>query len=213
MQKQHPKPPAYRRVLAGEDEEMIQLAMEGSYIDPAILCEINRQRILNKKTILIPKVTPYEEDKKSLKELARHAKDSVKFQRDLHAKILREIAKDEEGCRKEELCDLINFANGRVEGTEGKEKARDDLGHWIGQYFEGNGYSPHDNSLLLKQMMLNAFPTIVQDGVEYRPDNIEERTLKWRYLMNKHLAMSNERELRYSMARVMQQHSSGGYFS
>lgn len=214
MSKQHPKPPAYRRILAGEDEELMKLVMGGEYVDPEVLFEINRQRVLNKKTILIPKVKSYEEDEQSLEVLAKHAKEFIKFRRDMYAKILREIAKDKDGCRREDLCELLNFAYGRVEGTEGKEEARNDLGRWVGEYFEGSGYDPHINSLLLKQMVLSAFPTISADNANYTPDNLEDRALKWEYVMNKHLAMSNADQRRYSMMNVMrQQPNSVGYLS
>ena len=63
-------------------------------------------------------------------------------------------------------------------------------------------------------MILSAFPTISEDGGNYTPENLEERTLKWQYIMNKHLAMNVESKHRYSMITLMkQQPTSMGYLS
>lgn len=192
MKKQEPKIPGYRRILKGEDKDIVNLALTGENVDRKRLFEINRKRMVGKKALLIPKVKPYAEDKESFKKLAKHAGDNIRFKRDMSGRVLGEIADDTDGTKREKFAELISLANGREAETEGKEEARDDLGHWIGEYLVGNGYNPHMNPILIKQMVLTAFPPIAMVE-ECTPGSVEERALKWRQNLNRYVCRTRDR--------------------
>ena len=74
------------------------------------------------------------------------------------------------------------------EKDEAGIEAKRDLGQWIGDYLDANGYGPHINSTLVKQMILSAFPSISTDE-EYTPENIEGALVRSRQVMNEYAGM------------------------
>lgn len=207
------RPPVYKRILPGEDEDIVQKTLDGEFVSPDLLFELNRQRIHDKKTFLIPKVKPYEEDKDSLPELAQHAGETFRFRRDMRDRILQKMAEGKEDTEKvEEFCELINLAQGKLADTEGKKEAEQDMGQWIADYLSDNGYQPHTNPVLIKQMVLTAFPSITRER-ELTPDNIEEVLVKSGRVMQSYLTVSDRQKARYSLAGILKSQPAQNFYT
>ena len=188
------KVPSELRPLQGEDENMVDRALAGSYIEPGVLFAINRNRAKEGKHYIVPKVTSYEEEKDKLEQLLASARAHYQFKRDIQDRSLAELSDPESSVDKQEICDILNKA---MKGDPGvmAEKTTE-LGQWIGDYLQDNGYAPHVNSILIKQMILTAMPPI-QRG-DYTPENIEPALLRARDILGRY---ANHEEKRLTLFR------------
>ena len=193
------KVPSELRPLPGEDEDMVERALAGSYIEPGVLFSINRNRAKEGKHYIVPKVTSYEEEKDKLEQLLASARAHYEFKHRIHDAALAELSDPESSVDKQEICDLLNKA---MKGDPDVMAERTtELGQWIGDYLQDNGYAPHVNSILIKQMILTAMPPI-QRG-DYTPENIEPALLRSRYVLGKYANHEEKRlTLFQGLARV-----------
>lgn len=216
MGKPIPKPPVYRRVLEGENEEMVQKVLDGEFVAPELLFELNRHRIYNKKTFLVPKIKPYSEEKDSLCELAKEAGATFRFRRDMRDRVLSEVAKapgdGEKQEKLEEFCSLVNLARGKLAEKEEVEEAQRDMGQWIGEYLADNGYNPHVNPMLVKQMVLTAFPTITKEK-EVTPSNIEDILLRDGRVMSSYIGVQDSQKSRYSLTGILSTQAGQNFYA
>ena len=194
-----PQLPSSKRPLDGEDTEAVEKALRGSFIAADELFMINRQRALDGNSFVIPKVKSFEEDKEDLKKLSKHAIETFEFRKDFFDRILAKIAEGNDETDTSKFCDLLNteFAA----DNEVVREATNDLGKWVGDYFRDAGYQPHTSSLLLKQMVLSAFPVIMTDK-EYTPENIQGTLLQSRRVMNEYMDVQDRKE-RYTISKVL----------
>mmetsp|Transcript_62803 Transcript_62803/g.185464 ORF Transcript_62803/g.185464 Transcript_62803/m.185464 type:complete len:510 (-) Transcript_62803:200-1729(-) len=192
------KVPAEQRLLDWEDEEVQGKVLRGSFVPDSALWAMNRKRALNNKPFLVAPIIPYEEDKERVDEIAKRAQENFTFRRGLQDQVLAEIADPNREMDVEELCKLLNTAL-RCDKTVVKETT-DDLGKWIGEYLLDNGYHPHIQSVLVKQMVMTAFPSITKDK-EYTPENIEEALTRRRAIMNEYLQIQERQK--YSRSAIL----------
>ena len=212
MGKQEPKPPVQKRVLKGEDEEVVQKMLNGSFVDPELQLQVAKLRAMNGLPSIVPRVRSYAEDKENnLDKLKAEASETFKFRRDLADRILVGLASgkrdpDNLDFSKEEFALILNTVQrGNNQDQEVINTAANDLGIWMGEYLEGkslkvlivlslrskthnpfapdNGYSPHTLSVLMKQMFVIAFPPL-NDGPEVTEENVEEYLIRQRRVMN-----------------------------
>ncbi len=54
------------------------------------------------------------------------------------------------------------------------DDAYEKLGQWFADHVRQSGYHAHVNQMLLKQMILVAFPRLLEVGEELTPDNVEQ---------------------------------------
>ena len=146
---------------------------------------------------------PYSEEKDSLHQIAQHAGKSFKFRKELRTLILQKLASDPEGKDLEEICELLNISEGKVDGTAEKEESIHDMGQWIGEYLDDNGYNPHVNPILIKQMVMTAFPTVSKDK-EITPQNLEESLLRIGSIMSHYVTIADKQKSRYSLPGILQ---------
>ena len=194
------KPPAAKRRLEFDDEELADLLLKGEFVPPDQQFELNLKRAAHNKPFIVPGVKPYEEEKEELDELRKHAKETFDFHRDVRDQILSEIAEKNSTKEVEEFCSMLNTY--QKAKPEVAEEATRELGQWIGEYLADNGYSPHTQSLVLKQMILSAFPAISRDK-EFTPDNIEEFLVKSRQVVNRHLEPSTPGPKKYALRNIL----------
>jgi hypothetical protein len=193
------KPPAAKRPLEFDDEELANLLLKGEFVPPDQQFELNRKRAAHNKPFIVPGIKPYEQEKDELDELRKHAKEVFYFNRDVRDQILSEIAEKQDEKEVEDFCAMLNaYQKAKPEVTD---EATRELGQWIGDYLADNGYNPQTQSLVIKQMILSAFPTICKDK-EYTPDNIEEFLVKGRQVMNQHLE-KHPGSKKYSLAKIV----------
>ncbi|KAL7496626.1 hypothetical protein ACHAWT_004791 [Skeletonema menzelii] len=212
MGKQTPKPPPQKRILKGEDEEIVQKMLSGNYVDPELTLEIAKTRAKNGLPTVVPRVRPYAEEKGDLGKLAKEASATFEFRRELADRILAALANRERAeneFSKEELVQFLNTVsrgNSSNQNDELIHQATSDLGVWMGEYLEDNGYSPHTASVLMKQMFMTAFPRLVDDGPQVTEDNVEEYLIRQRRVMNSYAEHKKKTTLLGTFAR-----SAGGY--
>lgn len=191
MGKQEPKPPVQKRVLKGEDEEVVQKLLNGSFVDPELQLQVAKLRAMNGLPSIVPRVRSYAEDKENinLDKFVTEASETFEFRRDLADRILVGLASgkrdpDNLDFSKEEFAQFLNTVQrGNDQDQDVINTAANDLGIWMGEYLEDNGYSPHTLSVLMKQMFVIAFPPL-NDGPEVTEENVEEYLIRQRRLMN-----------------------------
>ena len=189
MNKQVPKPPPQKRILKGEDEEIVQKLLRGSFVDPELQLQVAKLRAESGLPAVVPRVRAYAEDKENnLGELSREASAAFKFRRDVADRILASLAsgkQDSDGLKfsREELVQFANTMRGDDQDQIIIDQATSDLGTWVGEYLADNGYSPHTTSVLMKQMLMVAFPPLI-NGPEVTEENLEEYLIRQRRLMN-----------------------------
>lgn len=191
MGKQEPKPPVQKRVLKGEDEEVVQKMLNGSFVDPELQLQVAKLRAINGLPSIVPRVRSYTEDKENinLDKFVTEASETFEFRRDLADRILVGLASgkrdpDNLDFSKAEFAQFLNTVQrGNNQDQDVINTAANDLGIWMGEYLEDNGYSPHTLSLLMKQMFVIAFPPL-NDGPEVTEENVEEYLIRQRRLMN-----------------------------
>mmetsp|Transcript_9995 Transcript_9995/g.11986 ORF Transcript_9995/g.11986 Transcript_9995/m.11986 type:complete len:296 (+) Transcript_9995:147-1034(+) len=174
--------PTSKLVFEEEDEEFVQKALAGEFVDPEKLYLTNLHRAQTGKSVIIPKVIPYEEDK-NMDYLYSHAGEVYLQKMKMHDQLLSALNDPNSGRDKNEFCKLMNA--GLKKDQQAIEEATMDLGKWIGDYLEDTGYNPHAQSVAIKQMVLSAFPPITRDK-EYTPENIEHSLLRSRQVYNKY---------------------------
>ena len=139
MKKKAPKPPPQKRIFKGEDEEIVEKMLSGSYVDPELTLEVAKHRAMNGKPTVVPRVRPYAEDKDDLSKLAKEATKTFEFRRDLADRILSGLVLEKEDHEnlefsKEELVQFLKTVS-RGDGQDQAmiDEATSDLGNWMGQ--------------------------------------------------------------------------------
>lgn len=179
-----PKPLPYDRWIS-EDEgaNLLEEELSDEHVSPALLFRINRSRGTVTEPFILPRVRSYTEDKNNLDDLRANALDNFKFRHALQDHALAELAASDSPFTTAELCDLLNTAVSA--DREAIRATNGDLGRWISDYMDANGYLPHLNSLLIKQMVMTAFPSINTDG-KCTPENLETTLIKARKILGKY---------------------------
>ncbi len=195
MGRPKPKVPVPKKRFAHEDEELVNKILDGEFVDPELVFDINRDRGLHGKPALIPRVRPYSEEKDHLDSLADQVCAVAKFREEMFDRILHGIASNKSNpdnfeYNVEEVCKIMNSVRGNDE--ELMAQSSSDLGAWMGEYLADNGYDPHTASVLLKQMFMIAFPSISREQ-EFTPENIESRLVKAKRVMAKYVRESAEK--------------------
>eukprot|EP00536_Pseudo-nitzschia_multiseries_P004817 jgi/Psemu1/189075/e_gw1.84.76.1 len=195
-----PKPLPYEEWIQKDEEAHLVLEqLSDEHVPPALLFHINRQRNTAHEPFILPRVKPYAEDKDKLDELRANALDNYRFRHALQDQALAELTAPDGRFHAEELCDLLNTALADGD-SEAINKSTADVGNWIGDYLQANGYFPHMNSLIIKQMVMSTFPSINTEG-KATPENIEETLIKSRYVLGKYRDFEEKKNAKYGLFR------------
>jgi hypothetical protein len=192
------KPPPSKRPLPGEDLDLVEKALAGEFVSPDELWLINRARMKNHQPAIVARVQPYEDKKDDLGALLSHADEAFQARANLQNRILAEIANPAREMELQELCDMVNDTKKR--DPEMINETNSDLGQWVADYLADNGYNPHLNSVVMKQMVLSAFPSIPREK-EYTPDNIKDALLLSNQVMHEYLA--HQKKKKYSWSKML----------
>ena len=176
-------------LLDGEDEELVEKALKGEFVDPIRLHELNVNRIKEGHHVLTPAVSSYEEDKEQLDILRGQARATFEYRKKFGDKILLQLKNP--SVDKQEVCNLLNagFDTDTAEAKLSHEK----LGEWFAAYLQDNGFRAQSNPALVKQMITLAFPPITTDP-KLTPDNVEEAFLNLRRLNNMYMDIKKEEQ-------------------
>ena len=205
------KPPPSKRALPHEDAEFVEQALKGEFVDPHTLYLFNMHRLKEGKSLIVPRVKPYSEEKDNMDSLYSHATETFKQRRDMGDRILTALQDPSNEKGTEEFCSLLNNAMYRNQEAA-IEEATNDLGKWIGDYLEDTGYNPHTQSLVIKQMILSAFPPINRDK-EYTPENMEEALLRTRQIFNQYLQLKENKERNWTWRQALGKGQSAVFYS
>jgi hypothetical protein len=179
------KAPTSKRPLPGEDMDLVKKALAGEFVSPDELWLVNLSRMKNHQPAIVANVKPYEDEKEDLGVLLGHAEEAFQARVNVQNHILAEIANPDSEMDLQELCDMANDTlKGDAEMINGTNS---DHGQWVADYLADNGYNPHLNSVIMKQMVLSAFPPITREK-EYTPDNVKDAVLLSNRVMNEYLA-------------------------
>lgn len=193
-----PKPVPYEDwIVQSESANLTEENLSDEHVPPVLLYQINRERRTLNKPFILPRVKSYAEDKDKLNELRANAVDNYRFRHALQDQVLAELTAPNRRFDVDELCDLLNTAIASGDPDE-ISKSTSDLGQWIGDYMQGNGYFPHVNSLLIKQMIMSTFPSITTES-KATPENIEETLVRSRTIMGKYRDHEEKKHGKYSL--------------
>jgi MFS family permease len=198
-------PPSSKLVLPEEDEAFVQLVLQGDFVDPEKLYAVNMARALMNKSLLIPRVKTYEEDKGNMADLQRYAKEAYKFRIEFADRMLQELYSSNSigEVTAEQFCQHLNATV--YKDKEAAEEATHDLGCWVGDYWMDTGYTPHTQSVILKQMIMAAFPPIRTNAAEqeYTPEILEDSMLRHRNVMTKYLGAAEKVDSKFRWSTIM----------
>jgi hypothetical protein len=201
------KTPPSKRPLPGEDLDLVEKALAGEIVSPEELWLVNISRMKNHQPAIVARVKPYEDEKEDLGALLSSAEEAFQARVNVQNHILAEIADPDSGLELQELCDMVNDTlKGDAEMINGTNA---DLGQWVADYLADNGYNPHVNSVVMKQMVLSAFPPITREK-EYTPDNVKDAVLLSNQIMNEYLA--HKKKKKYTWTKVLDNGAVQGRF-
>jgi len=189
------KLPATRRPLLGEDKEIVEKAIRGDWVPPDIIAGYNRQRQERGEPFLVMHVAPYEQDRERLDDIRAHSRQLFELRRDLNDEALIKLANEEDLAA---ACKRINTSYMAAKEKEIEEIKRE-MGQWVGEYLQRNGYPIHLDPTMVKSMMLTAFPpllpeTELEEGGDLQPSHLEAVLLRQRELYSKYINIEEERE-------------------
>ena len=166
------------KALGTEDSEKIKQVMKGEWVPSKVLTEINMHRYNSGLPFLLPPVHSYDEDKYRLCTLYKHAKEDFEYQ---HMQQYYYLSLQDTPERKKEVVDQLHQS---VPSKEVQKERAEAMGKWFAAYMHESGYFLDGGKiLLLKQMILHAFPAINRDG-ELTEENIEKTTLRFAAVTN-----------------------------
>lgn len=129
--------PKELRPLKGEDEELVEKALNGEWIPLEDLETINEQRFRNGQPYLLIHPRKYQDEKDELYLLRRRAKKDFLFQQTRLKMYLNEINTTDDISA---LCDQVNSSMRASDPTE-VENINKDIGAWFKDYLVDSGYT------------------------------------------------------------------------
>ena len=114
--------------------------------------------------------------------------------------------------RAEDVDNFVSMLNAAHYNSDAEsiKTAKDDVGQWIADYLAENGYNPHVNGVLIKQMILTVFPTVC-DEREFTPENVRQRLLMGNQIMDEYMSVQEKRK--YSWSKLLGHGGSPIFFS
>ncbi|KAL3897562.1 MAG: hypothetical protein SGARI_006886, partial [Bacillariaceae sp.] len=193
-----PKEPMYGRVLKGEEADIVEKALRGSWVSQETLTAVNNQRQEKGQPYLFIHPRKYEDEKDVLPMVKSEAKRDFEFALRRTDGILGAIAKGQAHIPVDKACEQANKS--LAANTQEAKDINSELGQWFADYLSDNGYYAHTNPGMVKEMIMNAFPTIIQEE-ELNPENLEQTLLNMRRLYAQHAHAA--RGPRWSMSNVL----------
>lgn len=189
------KLPPQHRSLAGEDKDLIEKARRGEWLPPEILTAVNDDRLLKGRPLLLQHASTYEQDKALLDKLRFHAQSTFEAEIRFTDDWLVRIAEHDN------LPELYKSINMSISANDEEvAEVHRELGQWFADYIHDSGYYAHYSPILVKQMILSAFPVIMHDK-EFTPENAEQALLNMRYVYNRYIGLREEPK--YTLPEVL----------
>lgn len=169
--------PDWDRTIRGDtDKALVEKALSGAWIPARSLERINEARSRAGKHVLAIAVGKYEEDKKNLKNLKRHAKSDYRYYTETFFGLLGSTELDTPP-KRQEMIDM--FTKAEI-SDQRRTELEQELGRWAIDYLQDSGYFVHTSPVLFKQMMITAFPRMWRKSdATLTADNVQQWLLNF----------------------------------
>ena len=149
--------------LATEDTDKMHQVMKGEWVPSKVLTEMNMHRFNAGLPFVLPPIHSYDEDRERLCTLYKHAKEDFEYQR------MRQYYYLSLQDTPERRRDVVEHLHQSVPPKEVQKERAEAMGMWWAEYMHENGYFLDGGQiLLLKQMIMIAFPPINKEGEPVR---------------------------------------------
>mmetsp|Transcript_7183 Transcript_7183/g.14739 ORF Transcript_7183/g.14739 Transcript_7183/m.14739 type:complete len:208 (+) Transcript_7183:1383-2006(+) len=165
------KTPLSQRPVKWEDKEVIEKLNKGEYVPVHVYQEVNDKRAAEGLPAFIAHVRDFENDKNELDKLRSEALSDFLYLRERNESFLNGLASENQEVVARGV-EQINTSLGMV-NEKTTEEVYKELGQWFADYIKDSGYYAHASPVLLKQMILSAFPVIMKEK-EFTTDNLEQ---------------------------------------
>lgn len=172
-------PTDYQQAMGLEDQELVDRAIAGQWVPAKFIADLNYSRLSKGLPFLQVPIRTYEEDKKQMKVISRHAKEDFEYLRFVMHDVLADLQDPE---KKQRNLETIN----KTRPSEEKRKENAEaMGRWFadylydGGYFIDGGWPP-----VYKQMILHSFPAMTSDK-DLTMDNMEPVMVRYLANMNR----------------------------
>ena len=185
------KPHPESRPLVGEDKELVEKALRGEWVPAEVLIALNQEREERGQPYIVAHVKTFEEDKASLALLDLDARTAFQWWQEDNDRLLREVTDPSRRDKLPEICAKLNTALHSDPSL--KAEVHQELGRWFADYLNDSGYEAQVAPILIKQMILSAFPPINKDK-EYTPENAEKVLLNARNVLSQYITLGDDRK-------------------
>lgn len=172
---------AESKPLKFENKELVEKILNGDWVPPAALDELNEGRRIKGRPFLLQHPGTFADDRERLGELRNQAKAD-------YAYTLSKIQKDVGDINTREdlgaLCESVNKAFNSID-PEGKAEVEAALGAWFVDWLKYSGYRAHNAPQLFKQMIMTSFPVLTRDE-DFTPENLEPVMLEYMRVIRTH---------------------------
>lgn len=200
-----PKVDKAERPMKWEDQEVVDKLLQGEYVPGAVRDKINDERTQKGLPFLLASPGTYADDKARLTELRGLAKEEFQYECNRNYNILSEIA-EQRG--SPELHGTLENALGQVNeslamvGDERVDEVYSKLGQWFADHVRESGYYAHVNQVLMKQMILAAFPPLLTDE-KLTPENVEQFLANKQQVYARYTKFAEVEDESYSLKRLL----------
>jgi hypothetical protein len=194
-----------QRVMIWEDREVVEKLLQGEYVPGAVRDKVNDARRQQGLPFLIPNPGTYKDDKTRLAELHALAKEEFYYESNRNYAILSEIAKQQGSPDfQDKLGKDLDQANDSLAmvGDERVDDVYRKMGQWFADHVRESGYYAHVNQILVKQMILTAFPPLMTDE-KLTPENLEQFLANKQQVYDRYSTLAEDEEGRYSLKRLL----------
>lgn len=175
----------YQQAMGLENQEMVDKALRGEWVPAKFIDDLNYSRFQNGMPFLRMPILSYEDDKKNLKDLKKHAREDFEYHRLTMHNILASL---HESGGKERNVELFRKTQPPVEHRTEDAEA---MSRWFRDYMVDNGYFLDGGwPPVFKQMIMQSFPPVNRDG-QLNAENIESTVLRSLAYMNRYLREEN----------------------
>lgn len=164
------------------DDEMADVAKAGHWVPGRELTECNRKRQQQGQSPIMAWFGRYNPDEDTMSHTTReYALNDYLFYKKQAVGYLCDAMEDE---GRRELCVALNNENENA-GQDEKDARRVEMGEWIAEYLEDNGYAAEVPPSLTKYLIMRSFPPLNKTSAMYTEANCQERLAgKLKFLNN-----------------------------
>lgn len=155
------------------DDEIAEMAKAGHWVPRRELTECNRKRQQQGQSPIMAWFGRYNPDEDTVSQTTRkqHVLSDYLFYKNQALGYLCDTMEDKD---RRELCVALNNENENT-GQDEKDARRVEMGEWIAEYLEDNGYTAEIPPSLIKHLIMRSFSPLNKTSGLYTEANCQER--------------------------------------